>query len=163
MRMIRLVLWLSVVLVALGGAVSFGTQTVSATTGPTYTITPARYRVAHKIAVLYPGQYVMQSAASGARLRSGQMAIEINQLGYLAGVASFSGYDAHGLQTTWVAGLYNFHLTVRHNMTIDLLGPLGSRLLGRLAVQRTQQGDLIGHIFLANGRFAIRWHKNFSL
>jgi hypothetical protein len=69
---------------------------VSATTGPTATLKPAKYRVDPKIAALYLGQYVLQHVARGARLQRGQMAIVINLLGYLQGLVQFTDYDAQG-------------------------------------------------------------------
>jgi hypothetical protein len=146
-------------LVGLVGAGFRGAAPVSATTGGPGP-TPAQYRVAPGLAQLYPGQYSMQSVAGGARLSRGQMAIDINELGYLQGVAQFAGYDARGFQTTWVAVLYNFHLTGPKTMTIGVYGPVNTVLLGRLYVQRTKQGDLVGTIALPRTRYAIRWHKN---
>jgi hypothetical protein len=125
--------------------------------------TPALYRVDSKIAALYPGQYVMQSAANGARLFHGQMVIHINSLGYLQGAAQFAGYDPQGHRTTWVAVLYNFRLTAPNTMAIGVYGPLGSPLFGWLYVHRTPRGDLVGEVALPKPRYAIWWHKNFAL
>jgi hypothetical protein len=161
MRSLRMAWYFSVALAVLIGAYFQGVDAVSATTGGPGP-TPARYRVDPRIAGLYPGQYSMQSAASGARLARGEMAIDINELGYLQGVVQFAGYNAQGRQSTWVAVLYNFHVTTPNTMTIGLYGPVGSVLLGMLYVQRTKQGDLVGQIALPRARYAIRWHKNFS-
>jgi hypothetical protein len=161
MRALRIACYLSLVLVGLVGAGFRGAATVSATTGGPGP-TPARYRVDPRIAGLYPGQYSMQSAASGARLARGQMAIDINELGYLQGVVQFAAYNAQGRQSTWVAVLYNFHVATPNTMTIGLYGPVESVLLGMLYVQRTKQGDLVGQIALPRARYAIRWRKNIS-
>lgn len=164
MRSIRSALYLAMIVVGLGSMlICCSPTTAFATTGPTTVVTPAKYRVARAIALRYPGQYVMQTAASKARLVHGQMAITINSLGYLQGVAQFTGYDAHGLESTWIAFLYNFHLTARGVMVIGLYGTFGDRVFGSLYVQRTKQGDLVGQIALPSTRYAIRWHKNTSL
>jgi hypothetical protein len=86
------------------------------------------------------------------------MGIEVNH-GFLFGFAQFYGYDLEGNQTLWVNSLYNFHLTQRGVMVIDLLGPGGRPILGRLFVTRTRQGDLHGQIELSLGTYAISWHK----
>jgi hypothetical protein len=135
---------------------------VSATTGPTATLKPAKYRVGPKIAALYPGQYVLQPIARGARLQRGQMAIVINLLGYLQGLVQFTGYDAQGSKSTWVATLYNFHLTTRDGMVIELFSPLQTQFYGYMYVRRTKQGDLVGQIALPKTRYAIQWHRTSS-
>ena len=145
-------------------AVLLATGTVSATTGPSLTTpAPALYKVPHRTAVLYPGQYVLRFVARGARLSRGQMAIDFNDLGYLKGVASFQGYDAGGFQTNWVATLYNFHLTAPNMMTVDVLDQFGTSRLGRMYLQRTAQGDLVGQIALPKTPYAIRFHRNLAL
>lgn len=159
MRTLRSACYVSLLLVCLLGAGFEGAATVSATTGGPGP-TPARYRVDPRIAHLYPGQYKMQSAARGARLSYGQMAIDINELGFLQGVIQFNGYNAQGFRTTWVTVMYNFHLTAPNMMSIGLYGPNGTVVLGNLYVQRTKRGDLVGQIALPRTRYAIRWHRN---
>jgi hypothetical protein len=154
-------------LIVLSAAGFRGTATVGATTGGA--IGPALYKVPYKIAVLYPGEYVLQSAASGAHITTysggirSHMLIDFNSLQYLAGVAQFSGYDAHGFQSTWLATMYNFHLTAKDTMVMDLLGPANATLFGRMYLRRTKTGDLVGHIALPIKQYAIAWHKTLSL
>lgn len=139
-------------------------RTVMATTGPSNSTGPtALYKVPHRVAVLYPGQYVLTSAARGARLGQAQMVIDFNGAGYLQGTASFRGYDASGFQTTWVATLFNFHLTASNQMIVDVLSPLGTKAFGRMFLRRTAQGNLIGQIALPKTRYSIRFHRNFAL
>ncbi len=164
MRSIRAVLCLAMIAMGLGSVLIWHSPaTVLATTGPTTVATPAKYRVDRTIAMRYPGQYMMQTVAEKARLAHGQMAIEINSLGYLQGVAQFNSYDAHGQQSTWTAFLYNFHLTAHDVMAIGLYSVFGSGSFGTLYVQRTKQGDLIGRIALPSTPYAIRWRKTLSL
>ncbi len=143
----------------------FGAGTASATTGNTSTTpVPALYRVPRQVAVLYPGQYSLQSAAPAARLRQLQLLIELNPIGYLQGVATIYGYDANGFPTSSVVTVYNFHLTALNRMTIEVLGPLGTPLLGYLYVRRTTRGDLVGQIAMASKtRYALTLHRNFGL
>lgn len=150
---------LVVAIVLLGGLLPLqGIRSASATTGPSVP-QPARYHVAANLARPYRGQYNMTMVARAARLRQGSMAIEINELGYLEGVAQFYGYDTHGYQTSWVAHLYDFQL-VRHGvMIIALYAPTGAPLLGRLFVTRRPTGDLTGQIELDRQRYTIDWHK----
>lgn len=151
-------------LLALAGAGVLATGTVLATTGPSIiTPAPALYKVPHRVAVFYPGQYALRFAARGARLSEGQMVIDFNTLGYLGGVASFRGYDASGFATSWVATLYNFHLTAPNMMTVDVLNRFGTSRLGRLYLQRTPQGDLVGQIALPKTPYAVRFHRNLAL
>jgi hypothetical protein len=117
------------------------------------------YHVPEKVMPLYRGQYILAKAARGARLSGGALAIEINPYGYLYGIGQFYGYDVRGYQTSWTALLYNFHLTSHGIMIIDLLGQTGRPLLGRLFVDRTKRGDLVGQIKLASRRYSISWHK----
>ena len=141
-----------------------GTDTVLATTGNTAAaVVPAHYKVPHKIAILYPGQYDLQSAASGARLSKVQMAFEINSLGYLQGIGSFFGYDAQGHQTSWVATFYNFHLTAPDKMAIEIFDPTGTRVFGKLYLRRTKQGNLIGQIALPKTLYAIAFQRKVAL
>ena len=88
------------------------------------------------------------------------MGIEINNEGFLYGVAQFYGYDAQGYKDTWTATLYNFRQT-KQLMTYDLLGPSAKVLLGRLTVTRSTAGDLAGQIQLTgnSGHYTISWHK----
>jgi hypothetical protein len=131
----------------------------SATTGPTQFLPPSHYTIASKIQKTYVGQYTLKSAAPAARLKGGAMGIEINDRRQLFGVAQFYGYDASGNQSTWVGTLYNFHLTNKHVMIVDVLGPVGSTLLARLFLNRSKNGDLGGQIELPAGRFNIAWKK----
>lgn len=164
MRTVRTACVLCSLLMGLVCASVLDNGTVSATTGPSNTTpVPALYKVPHRVAVLYPGQYALKSAARGARLNQGQMVIDLNTLGYLQGTASFRGYDAHGFQTSWVATLYNFHLTAPNKMTVDILGPFGTTALGKMYLQRTKQGDLVGQIALPKTRYAIQFHRNLAL
>jgi hypothetical protein len=158
---IRRVLFLLLVLIGLEGAASFqGFATVFATTGPSDV--PARYKVPHAIAALYPGQYALRTVASDARISHAQMIIDFNSLEYLAGVAQFSGYDAQGHQTTWVADMYNFHLTAA-GMVVPLLGPANAVQLGTMYLHHAKSGDLVGQIALPTRRYSISWHKTLSL
>lgn len=108
---------------------------------------------------LYRGQYILTKAATGARLSGGELAIEITPYGYLYGVGQFYGYDSQGSQSSWTATLYNFHLSSRNVMIIDLLGQGGRPLLGRLFVTRGRSGALVGEINLGSRRYAISWRK----
>jgi hypothetical protein len=131
----------------------------SATTGPTQFLPDSRYKVASKVAQQYTGEYVFKSAAPAARLKGGALAIEVDNKVQLVGVAQFYGYDNNGQQTAWVGTLYNFHLTGKHVMIADIVGPTGQPLLARLFLTRSSKGDLIGQIELPEGRFAITWQK----
>jgi hypothetical protein len=130
----------------------------SATTGPTLALPPSRYKVASQVAQRYVGAYELSSAASAAQIRTSALGIEVRS-GYLFGLAQFYGYNLEGNQTLWVNILYNFHLTAKGVMIIDLLAPGGSPIMGRLSVTRSKQGDLRGQIELPLGRYAISWHK----
>ena len=44
-------------------------------------------------------------------------------------------------------------------MTIDLVGPAGRPLLGRLFVSRNKHGDLVGQIELGQKRYSLSWRK----
>lgn len=136
----------------------------SATTGNTAAaVVPAHYKVPRKVAVLYPGQYVLQSAAGGSRLIHGQLEFEINSLGYLQGIGSFMSYDNQGYQTSWVATFYNFHLTAPGTMTIEIFDVTGTHVFGHLYLQRTKQGDLRGQIALPKTRYAIAFQRRVAL
>jgi hypothetical protein len=146
------------------GAGFVGARTVSATTGNTTTTpVPALYKVPRAVATLYPGQYQLKASASGARLSRGQMVIDLNPIGYLQGVASFFGYDAQGYQTSWVATLYNFRVIGPNKMSVQILDPLGTTVLGKMFWQRTAQGDLVGRIMLSKTAYSIRFHRNLKL
>jgi hypothetical protein len=133
---------------------------VSATTGPTQFLPTTKYKVQNKVELLYTGQYVLKTVASGARLSGGAMGIEIDDnSGALYGVAQFYGYDQSGQQSTWVGTLYNFHQAGKQLMVIDILAPSGKPVLGRLFLTRSRQGDLSGQIQLPGGKFSIIWHK----
>ena len=57
--------------------------------------------------------------------------------------------------------MYNFDLTKPNQMTIDLLGPTGVPLFGRLYVTRARKGDLTGTLSLgkSKARYAISIQK----
>jgi hypothetical protein len=133
---------------------------VSATTGPTQFLPAPKFKIAGNLEAAYIGQYILKSVAPGSRLSGGALGVEIDDnSGALVGVAQFYGYDAQGQQTVWVATMYNFHLV---KLTIDLVGPSGKPLLGRLYVARnTSTGDLTGSISLGNStqKYSIVWHK----
>jgi hypothetical protein len=88
------------------------------------------------------------------------MAIDLNALGYLFGIAQFNGY---GQQTTWLAGLYNFHTAGHGQMLISMYDRSDRVVLGLMAVRRVADGGLEGTITLGRRSYAIRWHKNLSL
>src|ERR1700687_2611202 len=96
--------------------------------------------------------------ASPARLHSGDMSIDFNQLGYLWGLAHFYGYDTHGYQMSWLAYLYDFHLAAHGVMIINIYGQTGFPLLGYLSVTRLPNGDLVGNIAFGRSQYVIRWH-----
>jgi hypothetical protein len=146
-------------LVGGGGGILVHPSTASATTGPTNP-PPALYKVPQSIAMQFPGQYAIQTVAGGARISRGQMAIDFNGLNALSGVASFSGYDAHGHRMTWVGMLYQFHQTAKDGMVIDILAPATSQLFGRMYLHRLKGGNLVGQIALPATRYAITWRKN---
>jgi len=161
MRGVRIWCIVFLVLVVLALAAIRGVGAAWATTGNSdSTPIPAHYQVPRRIAALYPGQYVLTSVASGARLSRGQMAIDLNAIGYLQGVASFYGYDTHGYQTSWVARLYNFRVTGPNRMSAELLDPLGTTVLGKMSWQRARQGDLTGSIALPKIPYGIHFHRN---
>jgi hypothetical protein len=137
---------------------------VSATTGNSETNpVPARFKVPHQVEVLYPGQYSLRSASAGSRLIHGQMALEINEIGYLQGIGSFLRYDAQGHQTEQVVTFYNFHVIAPNRVTVEIFGPLGTPLLGSMTLQRLASGDLVGKIALPKTPYAITFHRNVAL
>jgi hypothetical protein len=163
-RLIRGAWSLCFVLVVLGGSSFLSVRGVSATTGNSdATVVPARFKVPHRIAVLYAGQYVLQSAAGGARLRSARMVIEINTLGFLQGIGSFFGYDALGYQTTWVAAFYNFHLISWERMALEIFDATGTHVFGNMYLRRSKQGNLIGQIALPKTLYAIQFSRKVAL
>ena len=129
-----------------------------ATTGPTDFLPASKYKIAGPVRVLYTGQYVFVSAASGSRLTGGAMGVEVSDRGSLYGLAQFYGYDKRGSKTVWTATLYNFR-QVNKRMALDILGPTGTPVLGHLSVMRSAKGDLSGEIELPAGTFSISWHK----
>lgn len=141
-----------------------GTHTALATTGnsPTSPV-PALYKVPAQIAKVLPGQYVLKTVASGARLSHAQMVIELNPLGYLQAVGSFAGYDAKGFATNWVATFYNFRVLGPNKMSAEIFDPLGTRRLGTLVFQRTSQGSLVGQISLPKTPYNIQFQRNLAL
>jgi hypothetical protein len=120
---------------------------------------PADYRVDSKLMRLYCGQYVLKTAARGARLSGGTLRIAVNAAGYLYGVGELYGYDAQGYQSSLVAALWNFHLTAPGVMSIDLLSLMTRVPLGRLVVHRSNGDDLSGRLALGTHSYAISWHK----
>ncbi len=135
------------------------TMGASATTGPSQNYPPSRYKVASGVQKLYIGQYVLQSAARGARISGGALGVEINNTGSLFGVGQFYGYDKQGFQSSWTATLYNFHETKQRVVSFDLLGPTTTVVLGYVTAVRAASGDLTGTITLPTGSFSIRWRK----
>jgi hypothetical protein len=131
---------------------------VWATTGPSIALPPSRYTVGSQVAKLYVGAYELSSVARAARISTCALGIEVNR-GFLFGMAQFYGYDLEGNQTLWVNELYNFHQTAKGVMVIDLLGPGGQPVMGRLFVTRSRRGDLSGRIELPLGTYTISWHK----
>jgi hypothetical protein len=160
--MLRAVACLFLILITLSAAAEFrGAPTASATTGPQDV--PALYKVPHAFAVQFLGQFVLTSVAKGARISQVQMLIDFNSLDYLAGVASFRGYDAQGHQITWVADMYNFRQTAA-GMQIPLLGAgISTPQLGTLYLRPLKTGDLVGQIALAGKRYAIGFHRTLKL
>lgn len=132
---------------------------VWATTGPTVALPPSRYKVAPRVAALYVGAYELQSVASAARISTCALGIEVDDQGYLLGLAQFYGYNLEGYRGLWINVLYNFHQTAKGVMVFDLLGEGGSPLEGRIFVTRSRQGDLRGQIELPLGSYAISFHK----
>jgi hypothetical protein len=156
----RLRIWSKVAILGVLLFPAFGlVGPAGATTGPTKFLADSRYKVPSGLAGRFIGQYILKSAAKGARLSGGAMGIEVNDHGFLYGVGQFYGYDTQGHKSTWTATLYNFRQSKTQVMTYDLLGPGGSALLGRISVSRTKSGDLAGQIQFSNGHFAIAWHK----
>ncbi len=163
-RWVRIVCCLCLMFVVLGGSSFRLVSGVSATTGNSdAAVVPAHFTVAHRIAVLYPGQYTLQSVASGARLSSVRMVIEINALGFLQGVGSFYGYDAQGYRTTWVATFYNFHVISSDRMAVEIFNAFGTRVFGSMFLRRTKQGNLIGQIALPKTPYAIQFSRKVAL
>jgi hypothetical protein len=128
-----------------------------ATTGP-YILRPPKFRVGAAVAKGYPGRYTMRSAVKGAKLRTGHLGIEVNDNGFLDGIAQFEQYDATG-ESTWTATLYDFRVLGKNRMQISILGPGGTPLLALMKLVRSKNGDLAGQ-FSQNGHsYAISWHK----
>jgi hypothetical protein len=135
---------------------------VSATTGPTQFLPSPKFKVSGSLEAKFIGQYMLKSVAPQSRLSGGAIGVEVdNNNGSLVGVAQFYGYDAQGQQTVWVATMYNFHEVKSGEVIIDLVGPSGKPLLGRLYVTRNAAGDLIGTISLGSApqQYTILWHK----
>jgi hypothetical protein len=129
-----------------------------ATTGPLVILPASPYKVDSRVQRLYTGAYELRSIAKGARIRTCALGIEVRD-GTLRGLAQFYGYDLEGNLTLWVATLYNFHVNAKSLMVIDLLGPTGAPLMGRLYVSRAGNGDLRGHLQLPFGIYAASWHR----
>jgi hypothetical protein len=149
------------VLIAVGaiGLILVGLPpSASATTGPTIILPASQYKVDSRVQRLYVGAYELKAVAKGARIRTSALGIEVSA-GTLRGLAQFYGYDLEGNQTLWLAVLYNFHLTAKGVMIIDLLSPGGGAIIGRLSMTRSKNGDLRGKIALPLGTYAASWHK----
>ena len=160
MRRLRTVACLFLLLVALSAAAGLrGAAPVSATTGPSDV--PALYKVPLAVARGFPGQYVLQSAVTNARITHAQMIINFNSLDYLSGVGQFTGYDAKGHMTVWVTDMYNFRLTSA-GVEVPLL-LANTRQLGTMYLHVTKNGDLVGWIVLFGKSYSIAWHKNLSI
>jgi hypothetical protein len=145
-----------------GGLVAAVPGHVSATTGPTQFLPAPKFKVSGSLEAKFIGQYILKSVAPQSRLSGGAIGVEVDDNnGSLVGVAQFYGYDAQGQQTVWVATMYNFHELKGGQVVIDLVGPAGKPLLGRLYVTRNTAGDLIGSISLGSStqKFPIVWHK----
>lgn len=133
-----------------------------ATTGPS-SPTPARYKIALKLAQPFRGQYSLVTGGRGSRLISGSMAIDLNGLDYLFGISQFRSYDAQGHQTTLLLGLYNFHLAARGQLLVTIYDSTDSLTLGHMTVAQKGHGDLVGQITLGRQSYAVHWHKNIGL
>jgi hypothetical protein len=145
-----------------GGLMAAVPGHVSATTGPTQFLPPPKFKVSNALEAKFIGQYILKSVAPQARLSGGAIGVEVDDdNGSLVGVAQFYGYDAQGQQTVWVATMYNFHELKSGQVAIDLVGPAGKPLLGRLYVTRNSAGDLAGTISLGSApqQYKILWHK----
>jgi hypothetical protein len=131
--------------------------TAPATTGP-YILRAPLFHVRAGVAKLYPGRYTMTRGIKGAKLKAGHLGIEVNDDGFLDGIAQFEQYGATG-QTTWTATLYDFRIQGAHKMQIRVLGPGGKPLLALMNLTRKKNGDLTGR-FAQNGHsYAIGWHR----
>lgn len=141
-------------------AMMLGTGAAHATTGPTYLPLP-KYSVPKSVEKLYKGEYKLQNANKALRLRSAAFSIIITDRGVLYGVGQFYGYDAQGLQDSWIAILYQFHTGPNGLMTMDLVGPGGFPVLGRMYVHRDKHGNLSGQMQLTgiSGKHGVSWQK----
>jgi hypothetical protein len=144
---------------AIAAMIALSPRPAMATTGPDQYLPAPKYKVSSKVAQLYVGQYLMKSAATGARLKGGAMGIEVNGKGAMYGIGQFYGYDSAGNQSTWVGTLYNFQPIPRNVIKIDILAPTGAPVLGTLSLARSKQGDLSGQIGLNGHKYSISWHK----
>lgn len=147
----------------LAGVCVFGAPGRAGATTGSSSPTPARYKVASKLAQPFRGQYALVVGGQGSRLISGAMAIDLNDLGYLFGISQFRSYDAQGHATTWLLGLYNFHLAAHGQLLATIYDSTDSVTLGHMAVAPRGHGDLIGQITLGGRNYAVHWHKNVSL
>lgn len=147
-------------LLATGCLLLLFTGQVSATTGAT-SPTPARYKVALNKAQLFRGQYDLMAPA--AKLISGGMAIDLNEIDYLFGIMQLRSYDAKGHQTTIVGGLYNFHLVSPGHMQATLYNSSDTISLGNMAVTQQANGDLVGQLTLGHQIYTVHWLKKHSL
>jgi hypothetical protein len=131
--------------------------TALATTGP-YILRAPKFRVGAAVAKQYPGRYTMKTAIKGAKLKTGHLGIEVNDNGFLDGIAQFEQYDATG-NSTWTATLYDFRTLGTNRMQVSVLGPGGKPLLALMKLTRTKNGDLAG-TFSQNGKnYSVGWHR----
>jgi hypothetical protein len=131
--------------------------TTMATTGP-YILRPPKYHVSASIAKLYPGIYKMRGSIKGAKLKTGNLGIEVNDDGFLDGIAQFEQYDATGV-TSWTAVLFDFKSLGKNKMQISIEGPGGKPLLALMQVTRDTHGNFNG-TFAQNGKtYPVSWHR----
>jgi hypothetical protein len=153
----RGVLALLVAAIAVGASALLPSQ-ASGTTGP-YILRPPKYRVSPSVAKLYPGRYSMRGGVKGARLRGGNLGIEVNDNGFLDGVAQFEAFDARGVRTVWVATLYDFKNLGHGRMQFNVLGPGGTPLLALMRVVRDKHGNFKGQFVQDGHTYPISWRR----
>jgi hypothetical protein len=153
---------LPAMLILAGVLVLCGPGRAGATTGAS-TPTPARYKIALKLAQPFRGQYSLVTGGKHSRLISGAMAVDLNDIDYLFGMSQFRTYDAHGHQTTLLLGLYNFHLVARGQLLATIYDSTDTLTLGHMTVAPKGHADLVGQLTLGRQTYAVHWHKNVSL
>jgi hypothetical protein len=128
-----------------------------ATTGP-YILRPPKYHGAAAVAKLYPGRSTMRTGIKGAKLKTGNLGIEVNDDGFLDGIAQFEQFDATGT-STWTAVLFDFRSLGKNRMQISIEGPGGTPLLALMRLVRDKNGNLTGQ-FAQNGHtYSVSWHR----